>query len=356
LPARAETEKGAESVTGNGSGDLTPKPGAVSLNASPLAGRIDLVRRYLTRYSLLVLLVFLIVLYSILKPSTFLTVTNLQSMLLEQTVPTVIALAVLVPIVAGGFDLSVGYVLGFTAIVGAKVGAGAIGSGFTAIAFLLVAGLAAGGLNAILVARLRISSFIATLGVGLSISGIMLGLTGGQVLYAGIPPVIAQISLTPILGIDASVWLTLIIVLLVYYLLARLPLGRKMYAIGGNEQVARLAAINVTRIKIIAFVLAGLLSAVGGLLTLGQVGSADPSTGPEFLLPAFAAVFLGATSIRPGFFNVWGTVLAIFVLAVNFSGLTLLGAPYWFSPVIDGIALVIGVLVAGKGLRGVLSG
>ena len=239
MPARAEIENAVVSVTGEGSEALTSMPAATSPDTSVRAGRVELLRRYLTRYSLLVLLVLLIGLYSILKPSTFLTVTNLQSMLLQQTVPTVIALAVLVPIVTGGFDLSVGYVLGFTAIVGAKVGAGAIGNGFTAIVFLLLAGLAAGGLNAILVAKLRISSFIATLGVGLSISGISLGLTGGQVLYSGIPAVIAQISVTSILGIDASVWLTLIIVLLVYYLLAHLPLGRKMYAVGGNEQVAR---------------------------------------------------------------------------------------------------------------------
>jgi ribose transport system permease protein len=328
---------------------------SVSSDTPSRAGRVELLRRYLTRYSLLVLLIFLIVLYSVLAPSTFLTVTNLKSILLQQTVPILIALAVLVPIVAGGFDLSVGYVLGFTAIVGAKVGAGAIGSGLTAIAFLLVAGLAVGGLNAILVAKLRISSFIATLGLGLSISGISEGLSGGQVLYSGIPPVIAKIGLTSILGIDASVWLTLIIVLLVYYLLAHLPIGRKMYAVGGNEQVARLGGIHVTRIKVFAFVLAGLLAALGGLLTLGEQGSIDPTTGPEFLLPAFAAVFLGATSIRPGFFNVWGTVLAIFVLAVNFSGLTLLGVPYWLSPVIDGVALIVGVLVAGKGLRGALA-
>ena len=101
--------------------------------------------------------------------------------------------------------------------------------------------------------------------------------------------------------------------------------------------------------------LAGLLAGVAGLLSLGELGSADPTAGPEYLLPAFAAVFLGATSIRPGFFNVWGTVLAIFVLAVNFSGLSLLGVPYWLSPVIDGIALIVGVLIAGKGLRGALA-
>ena len=90
---------------------------------------------------------------------------------------------------------------------------------------------------------------------------------------------------------------------------------------------------------------------MGGLLQLGQVGSASPTYGPELLLPAFAAVFLGATSIRPGFFNVWGTILAIFVLAVNFSGLSLMGVPFWVSPVIDGAALIVGVLIAGKGVR-----
>jgi ribose transport system permease protein len=303
------------------------------------------------KYSLVVILVFLIALYSILQPSNFPTTDNFKSILLQQTVPVVIALAALIPIIAGGFDLSIGYVLGFSSVVAASVGAGSFGNGFTAITIALLAGLGVGLVNGFFVAGLGMNSFIATLGVGIALSGVTVGISGGSNLFADIPPVIGQISTTKILGLNSAVWIALVLTLLVYFLLGHAPFGRKMYAIGGNERVARLGGIHVATLKITAFALAGLLSAMGGLLQLGQVGSASPTYGPELLLPAFAAVFLGATSIRPGFFNVWGTILAIFVLAVNFSGLSLMGVPFWVSPVIDGAALIVGVLIAGKGVR-----
>lgn len=310
------------------------------------------VKQWAMRYSLLVVLAFLVALYSILLPEDFATMENFKSILLQRSVPLTIALAALIPIVVGGFDLSIGYVLGFSSVVAAAIGASAIGSGFTSISITLVAGVVVGLLSAALVAGLGINSFIATLGVGISLSGITVGISGGSNLFEDIPPIIGQLSTTKILGFDSAVWIALVLVLLVYFLLAHSPFGRQMYAVGGNERVARLGGISVSKAKVIAFALAGLLAAIGGLLQLGQAGSASPTYGPELLLPAFAAVFLGATSIRPGFFNVWGTVLAIFVLAVNFSGLSLLGVPFWMSPVFDGIALIVGVLVAGKGVRG----
>lgn len=316
------------------------------------ANALGLTLKYAMKYSLLVILAALIVVYTILLPGEFLTEQNFKSILLQQSVPVVIALAVLVPIVAGGFDLSVGYVLGFTSVVAASIGAGAIGSGFTAIAFALGAGAAVGMVNGLLVAGLGINSFIATLGVGISLSGFTIGISGGSNLFAGIPPIIGELSATKIFGLDSAVWIALVVILLVYFLLSHTPYGRKMYAVGGNEKVARLGGIRVPLLKWSTFVIAGLLSGLAGLLQLGQAGSASPTFGPELLLPAFAAVFLGATSIKPGFFNVWGTVLAIFVLAINFSGLALLGVPFWLAPVINGLALIIGVLVAGKSVRG----
>ena len=312
----------------------------------------ETIRKYGTKYSLLVVLIFLIVLYSILQPSDFPTADNFKSILLQQTVPVVIALAALIPIVVGGFDLSIGYVLGFTSVVAAAIGPTSIGNGFTCIVLALLAGAAVGGLNAFFVAGLGINSFIATLGVGIALSGVTVGISGGSNLFNGIPPIIGKISTTQILGFDSAVWIALVVTILVYFLLAHAPFGRKMYAVGGNERVARLGGISVSWAKVAGFMLAGLIAALGGILQLGQSGSASPTYGPELLLPAFAAVFLGATSIRPGFFNVWGTILAIFVLAVNFSGLSLLGVPFWLSPVFDGIALIIGVLIAGKGVRG----
>jgi ribose transport system permease protein len=324
----------------------TVKPG------KPETDYVGIARTYLTRYSLLVILIVLMIIYTILEPGEFLTGQNLKSILLQQSVPVVVSLAVLIPIVAGGFDLSVGYVVGFTSVVAASIGAGAIGDGFTAIVFALAAGTAVGLVNGFFVSGLGINSFIATLGVGISLSGVTIGVSGGQNLFTGIPPIIGELSTTKIIGINSAVWIALVVTLLVYFLLAHTPYGRKMYAVGGNERVARLGGIHVSLLKWAAFAGAGLLAGLGGLLQLGQAGSASPTFGPELLLPAFAAVFLGATSIRPGFFNVWGTILAIFVLAVNFSGLSLLGVPFWLSPVIDGAALIVGVLVAGKGVRG----
>lgn len=324
-------------------------------SADPLAReRRDVlasIKQWVMKYSLLVVLLFLIALYSILLPEDFATIDNFRSILLQQTVPVTIALAALIPIVVGGFDLSIGYVLGFSSVMAAAIGASSIGNGFTAIAITLVAALALGFLNAFLVAGLGINSFIATLGVGIALSGVTVGVSGGSNLFEDIPPIIGQLSTTEVLGIDSAVWIAFVLTILVYYLLAQSPFGRKMYAVGGNERVARLGGIEVGRAKLVAFALAGLLAAVGGILQLGQSGSASPTFGPELLLPAFAAVFLGATSIRPGFFNVWGTILAIFVLAVNFSGLSLLGVPFWLSPVFDGVALIVGVLIAGKAVR-----
>jgi ribose transport system permease protein len=310
----------------------------------------DVLKKAGRKYSLLLVLIVLIAVYGVIADGFF-TAENFKSILLQQTVPVVIALAALVPIVVGGFDLSIGYVLGFCSVVAAAIGASSIGNGFTSIALALGAGLAVGLLNAFFIAGLGINSFIATLGVGIALSGVTVGVSGGSNLFEDIPPIIGQLSSTDILGFDSAIWIALAVTLAVYFLLAQTPFGRKMYAVGGNERVARLGGISVSRAKIIGFAVAGLLAALGGILQLGQSGSASPSFGPELLLPAFAAVFLGATSIRPGFFNVWGTILAIFVLAVNFSGLSLLGVPFWSASVFDGVALIIGVLVAGKGVR-----
>ena len=122
--------------------------------------------------------------------------------------------------------------------------------------------------------------------------------------------------------------------------------ARFFYATGGSEKVARLVGIRVQLLKTVAFVVAGALAALAGSLQLGLSGAANPTFGSNLLLPAFAAVFLGSTTVRPGFFNVWGTILAIILLAVGFSGLSLAGAPFWMEPVFDGIALIVGVLLS----------
>ena len=134
--------------------------------------------------------------------------------------------------------------------------------------------------------------------------------------------------------------------IVMYVVLTYTPFGKKVYAVGGSERVARMAGVRTDGIKIAAFALCGLFAALAGLLNLGQAGRGEPELRLDLLLPAFVAVFLGATTIRPGIFNVWGTIVAILLLAAAFSGLGLAGVPLWIQPLFEGVLLLGGVVFA----------
>lgn len=307
--------------------------------------------QYVGRYGLVVILVLLIALFSGLEPGTFATLAMAKTILAQQTVIWSLALAVLPIVIVGEFDLSIGSVLGLCAVVMAAVGERAHTGGPLTVLIAVAVGAGIGALNGFLVGPLRMMSMIATLGVGLAVGGITVGISGGQTLVSGIPKLIPQLSETSFLGISTAAWIAAVISLGIYVVVAHTPSGRRMYAVGGREAVARLAGIRTTRLKVIAFTVGGILVALTAALELGQAGGANPSYGPNLLLPAYASVFLGSTTIRPGFFNVFGTVIATFVLAVGFTGLTIIGVPYWMEPVFNGLALVIGVLLSRSELR-----
>jgi ribose transport system permease protein len=149
-----------------------------------------------------------------------------------------------------------------------------------------------------------------------------------------------------LLGLGVSVWLTVVLALIMFFVLEHTPFGRRLYAIGGSERVAFLAGVPTERMKITAFAVAGLLVGVGSIFALGQTGAGNPSFGPELLLPAYAAAFLSVTTYRPGYYNVPGIVVAIILLAVGFNGLSLLGAPFWAQPIFNGAVLLLAVVTA----------
>ena len=300
----------------------------------------------LRHHIILLLIVGLIIVFSILEPQTFPTFANFHGIVLGQAVSALLALAVLLVVVTGEFDLSGGYLLGFSAVLGAALTGVAGLPALVGFGATLVAGGLIGLLSGTLTARLGVNSLIATLGVGLTVSGLSVGVSGGQILSTNIPRFFATMARTPILGCGSAAWIVLVIAVVMYVVLTKTPVGRKLYATGGSEQVARLVGIRVGLLKTMAFVIAGMLAALAGSLQLGLSGAANPTFGSNLLLPAFAAVFLGSTTVRPGFFNVWGTILAIILLAVGFSGLSLAGAPFWMEPVFDGAALIVGVLLS----------
>ncbi|MHB1537694.1 MAG: ABC transporter permease [Solirubrobacteraceae bacterium] len=318
-----------------------PKPralGRVSSDSSPAVALLQ-------RYGALLMLILVCVVFSILSPNSFATKQNAVTILQEQAVLGCLALGLLFPIAVGEFDLSVGYVLGLAAVEAAALGGKDHLGGGPVIVIVLLTGAAIGAINGILTARFRIHSLIATLGVGFAVSGATVGVSGGTTLFEGIPSAIPTLANTEILGLKSSVWIVIVIAIVLYVVLAFTPFGKRIYAVGGSERVARLAGVRTRLVKIAAFSIAGCLAACAGLLQLGQAGGANPSFGVELLLPAFAAIFLGATAIRPGTFNVWGTIVAILLLAAGFTGLGLEGVPIWVQPIFDGAVLLTAVLI-----------
>lgn len=301
--------------------------------------KIDILRNYAT----VILLIVLIVVFSLTSPN-FLTLGNIQNVLLVQTVIACMAFGVLFPLIVGEFDLSVGFMIGFIGMVGAYLG----GHGFGAAAIIplmLLTGVVVGLVNGFLTERAYISSFIATLGVGIMLEGLTEGLSGGTVLTT-VPQSIAHLGHGYAGHLAIAVWITFGIAIALFYLLEHTPLGRSWYAIGGSERVAFLAGLRTTRLKIATFALCGLFVACAAVFALGQNGSAMPGFGPDLLLPAYAAAFLGVTTYRGGMYNIVGTVVAILLLGISFNGLSLWGVPFWVQPLFNGAVLIVAVVGA----------
>jgi ribose transport system permease protein len=298
----------------------------------------------LERYATLLLLVILAIVFSCLT-DRFMTTANIKNLLVVQAVISCVAFASIIPLIAGEFDLSLGNMMGFIAMVGAVLGQAGFGA-LVVIPAMILVGIVTGFVNGFLTVRFQISSFIATLGTGILLSGFTFALSDGQVIYSGVPDAILFVGQKHFLGLGITVWLTVVIALILVYVTEHTPIGRKLYAIGGSERVAFLAGIRTGKLKVVAFAISGLLIGIGGIFALGQSGAANPGFGPDLLLPAYAAAFLGVTSYRPGYYNIPGTIVAILLLAVGFNGLNLLGAPFWVQPIFNGTVLLIAVITA----------
>ena len=275
----------------------------------------------------------------------FLTSANINVLLGTQTVVAVIALGALIPLIAGQWDLSVGAIAGLVAILAAQ----GLASGMNVVLALgigLAAGAFIGLVNAVITTGARVNAVITTLGTSTIIDGVVNQRTSGLAVFANIPLPVVEFGTGTWLGLPRTVFAVAVIAVLVYYLLDHTPYGRYLYAFGSNPSAAGLVGIRVRLILTASFVLAGALAAAGGLLQLARAGGADPSVGAGFTLPALAAAFLSAASVRPGKYNVGGALVAILFLAVLNNGLNLAGTPPFVSSYVNGSALILGVALA----------
>lgn len=323
----------------------------------PGAGGLELLRQGGSRFALVGVWILLIVLYGVLEPSKFFTSSTFTSIFSSQDNVLLVFLttALLCTIIVGEFvDLSVPSVMSMSATL---VPVFVVLHGWNvwlASAVALAACVAIGAVNGALVVFMGVNTIVVTLGMSTFLLGIQQLLTNSNYV-SGLSSGFSKITLANVFGLPIAFYYGVAMMLLFAYILAFTPLGRHMRFVGSNREVSRLAAIRVNRIRFGAFVMAGVIAGVGGIVTTAGLGGFNSSASQTYLLPTFAATFLGTAAIQPGRFNPIGTLVAIYFLSTGIIGLELLGAAGWVSDVFYGGVLVIAVAISTQVHR-VLSG
>jgi ribose transport system permease protein len=307
--------------------------------------RGDMLRTFVAQYAVVLFFVVLVAGFSLDLPETFPTTGNLRSMVSSQSVLLILALAVTIPLRTGDFDLSIGAVTNFSAAV---VGVLTVKHGVPLVPAMLIAlamGALIGAINGACIVWIGVDAFVTTLGTMTAILGLTYLITNSEVL-GGLPHGLTSFSGTEIIGFPLAAYYGWALAVVMWWVYKYLPIGRYLLFVGGNREAARLAGLPVNRIRFGSFVASSLLSAFAGLTLAGTLGAVDPSVGAQFLLPPYAAAFLGTTTIQVGRFNVVGTVVGLYLLIVGITGLQLLGAQPWISNVFNGTALVAAIIFA----------
>jgi ribose transport system permease protein len=342
MPESTRYAKPQETPPGRPAPDDDGQPGV--WQPAPLAVRL---RRALSfqNISAVYIVVALFLAFSLWIPSTFLTSGTWRSLLSDQSITCLVAVGLVVPIAAGVVDLAVGTEVGLGGILVAWLLANQHVSIPLAIALTLIAGAVVGAIIWALIVHARINAFIATLGMSSVLLAVIAWISGSQqILNLGTG--FQNLATNELFGLTYPVYIMLVVAALVWYVLEKTLTGRRVYATGGNAEAAALAGVRTSRIILLCTITCGVISALGGLLASSQLASGDPTSGPAYLLPAFAAVFLGSTQFRGGRPNVWGTVLAAYVLATGVKGFQLAGAPIWIPDLFNGAALLLAVGMA----------
>ncbi|MDW6021638.1 ABC transporter permease [Mesorhizobium sp. BAC0120] len=300
----------------------------------------------LERFGLIIVWLAVIAIFGVLRPETFLTWSNFSSIFGSEAVLVIITLGLIIPLTAGDFDLSIAQTLTFvsmlTAILSARIG---VPIGYI-IPIALAAGALVGLLNGAITLYFRVHSLIVTLGVGTFLHGITLWMSDSQTI-SGVSRVLMQyVIIQRIFGVPVSFYYAVVLAALVWYALSYTAFGQQLLFTGRGREVGRLTGVAVGRVRITAFVVSGMMGAFAGILYTGTTGSANPTSGTTLLLPAFAAAFLGATCIKPGRFNAWGSVIAVYFLVTGINGLSVLGFRTFVHDLFYGGALVVAVMVS----------
>jgi ribose transport system permease protein len=323
-----------------------------SISARRLSPAVKVGLGVFARYATIIGLLAMIAAFSVLSPDAFPTYGNFINVLNQASLAMIIAGGLTLAVVVGELDLSIGYaaslhgVLVTGLIVQTKLPIP------VAVCVVLALGALIGTVNGLIVTKLRVNSVIATLGVGTIVVGLAFAYSAGVPIVAGVPEAFLQLSLGRwLFGIPNPIIIMVLVMSGLWALVERTPVGQEIQAVGGNPVAARLAGINVDRIKILGFVISGMCAALTGTLLASRLGSGTTSAADSYLLTAFAAVFLGSATLRDGEFHVLGTFIGTLIIVFGFNGLNIFGAPTFSQYLFQGAILIIAVGLSSLGQR-----
>ncbi|HEX7082874.1 MAG TPA: ABC transporter permease [Gaiellaceae bacterium] len=318
-------------------------------------GRVELRGRFLSdratirlllivsRYATLIALLAMAVVFSIHSPRSFFTYDNFINILNQSSLTALIAGGLTVTLIVGEFDLSIGYAASLAGVLVAGLMSHQGLSIPLAVIATVAVGAGIGTVNGALVAKARINSVVATLGIGTVLVGVSYTYTNGQPIAAGMPDSFLNFAVTKFAHVPKPVLVSAAVLAFLWVILNLTDLGQRLQAVGGNAEAARLAGIAVDRTKIFAFVMSGACAALTGVMLSSLIGSGTIAAADSYLLSAFAAVFLGSTTLRDGEFHIVGTVVGVIFINTGINGLSIFGVPTSYQNIFTGGILVLAV-------------
>jgi ribose transport system permease protein len=298
---------------------------------------------FVSKYGTLIALAGLLVGFSAASPNVFPTVSNLVNVLNQVSLTAIIACGLTMAVIAGDFDLSIGYHASFAGVfVTGLISKQHMGL-VPAVLATLALGAAIGLVNGLLVTKARINAIIATLGVGTLLVGFAYGYSQGVPFSTGLPDSFLEFGSGKLWHVPHNIFAMAIVGALLWIVVNKTDFGHSMQAVGGNSEAARLSGIRTDRVKMIAFVICGLAAALTGVLLASLVGSGTIGAGDSYLLSAFAAVYLGSATMHDGEFHIIGTIVGVLIIGVGFNGLSIFGLSTFYQYLFNGGVLILAV-------------
>jgi len=286
----------------------------------------------------------LLIVFSVLRPDVFPTGRNLRNIIEQVATLAIVASGVTVVMITGDLDLSVGAIASLVGVVAALLMKSGMGT-FASILIAMALGTGAGLLNGLLIAYGGLSAFVGTLATMTAYGGVALLISKGTTIFA-LPENFRVLGQGSMGFLPISVLIMALTVLVVALLLEQTTYGRRLYAIGGNEEASFLSGIRTRQVRLIAFGVSGFFASLGGIVLTSRLFSAHPQAGSPFMLNAAAAVFLGMTAFREGEANIWGTLLGVFIIGVMGNGLNILGINTYVQSILTGAIIIFAVLLS----------